>query len=74
LRIWLLALTDFGDAAVLMPLAAAMLVWLLFGDPRSVAWWAASVGLCVGLTAILKIFFYACKTLLQGSAGLPARA
>jgi membrane-associated phospholipid phosphatase len=60
LRIWLLALTDFGDAAVLIPLAAAMLVWLCFGDSRSAAWWAVSVGFCVGLTALLKIFFYGC--------------
>jgi membrane-associated phospholipid phosphatase len=61
LRIWLAALTDFGDAAVLIPVASAMLVWLWFGDARSAAWWwAASVGLCVGLTALLKIFFYGC--------------
>lgn len=38
-----------------------MLVWLWFGDARSAAWWwAVSVGLCVGLTALLKIFFYGC--------------
>ena len=60
MRIWLLALTDFGDAAVLIPLAAAMLVWLWFGDTRSSVWWAVSVGFCVGLTATLKIFFYGC--------------
>lgn len=57
---WLLALTDFGDAAVLMPLAAAMLVWLLFGASRVAVWWVVSVGFCVGLTAILKILFFGC--------------
>jgi membrane-associated phospholipid phosphatase len=60
LRVWLIALTDFGDAAVLIPLAAAMLVWLWAGDSRSSAWWAVSVGFCVGLTALLKIFFHGC--------------
>ncbi len=60
MRICLLALTDFGDAAVLIPLAGAMLVWLLFDKARSAAWWAVSVGFCVGLTALLKIFFYGC--------------
>jgi membrane-associated phospholipid phosphatase len=60
LRIWLLALTDFGDAAILTPLAAAMLLWLLLRNSRSAAWWTISVGFCVGLTAVLKIFFYGC--------------
>ena len=60
MRDWLIALTDFGDAAVLIPLTAAMLVWLWAGDSRSAAWWAVSVGFCVGLTALLKIFFHGC--------------
>ena len=37
-----------------------MLVWLWAGDSRSAAWWAASAGFCVGLTALLKIFFRGC--------------
>jgi membrane-associated phospholipid phosphatase len=53
-------LTDFGDAAVLIPLAATMLLWLCLGNSRSAAWWAVSVGFCVGLTTFLKIFFYGC--------------
>ncbi|HEX8813676.1 MAG TPA: phosphatase PAP2 family protein [Terracidiphilus sp.] len=53
-------MTDFGDAAVLIPLAAVMLLWLLLGNLRSAAWWAVSVGCFVGLTALLKIFFYGC--------------
>ena len=58
---WLNALTEFGDVAVLMPLAAAMLVWLLLmRSPRGAIWWAIAVALCSGLTAILKVSFYGC--------------
>jgi membrane-associated phospholipid phosphatase len=61
LKLWLLALTDFGDAAVLIPLASAILTWLLMaGGPRLAGWWVVSVGFCIGLTSILKIFFYGC--------------
>jgi membrane-associated phospholipid phosphatase len=60
MRLWLLAFTDFGDAAVLIPLTGAMLLWLLFYNSRAMAWWVAAVGFCVGTTAILKIFFYGC--------------
>jgi len=58
---WLIALTQFGDLAVLLPLAAVMLLWLLFmRHSRDAAWWAIAVVLCAGSTAVLKIFFYAC--------------
>jgi hypothetical protein len=63
LRTWLLALTDFGDAAVLLPLTATMLLWLIFSTKdklRFAAWWGISVCFCVGITAALKIFFYGC--------------
>lgn len=60
MRIWLLALTDFGDAAVLLPIAVAILVWLLFTARRLAVWWVAAFGLCIGLTSILKIFFHGC--------------
>jgi membrane-associated phospholipid phosphatase len=60
MRYLLLALTDFGDVAVLIPLGTAILIWLLFGNLRSATWWMLSVGLCVGLMAILKIYFYGC--------------
>ena len=61
MQAWLVALTDFGDIAVLVPLAAVMLVWLLFvRTPRGAVWWAIAVAVCAGLTAILKIFFYGC--------------
>ena len=60
MRLWLLAFTDFGDAAVLIPLAGAVLLWLLFYSSRGAAWWFAAVGFCVGTTAVLKIFLYGC--------------
>jgi membrane-associated phospholipid phosphatase len=54
-------LTDFGDLAVLLPLAAAMLVWLLLvRQAKSAIWWIVAVALCVGVTAALKIYFSAC--------------
>lgn len=54
-------LTNFGDLAVLLPVSAAILLWLLRRSPRGVAlWWLASLALCGGLTAGLKILFYAC--------------
>ena len=56
MRAWLIALTGFGDTAVLTPLAAVMLLWLLFmRSPRGAAWWAIT-----GMTALLKVSFYGC--------------
>jgi membrane-associated phospholipid phosphatase len=61
LQVWLIGLTDFGDAAVLLPLAAVLLGWLLLSRaPWAAAWWAAAIGVCAGLTASLKILFYGC--------------
>ena len=34
--------------------------WLLFNSSRYALWWVGSVGLCVSLTALLKIYFYGC--------------
>jgi membrane-associated phospholipid phosphatase len=57
----LVALTGFGDAAMLLPLAATIFLWLLLsGAPRAAAWWTASVVFCGGVTAVLKIFFWGC--------------
>jgi membrane-associated phospholipid phosphatase len=57
----LLALTQFGDAAVLLPLAAAVFLWLLYSRAaHAAAWWLLSVVLCGGLTAASKIFFWGC--------------
>jgi len=59
--ITMIALTDFGDLAVLLPLAVVMLLWLLAMRSLSeAAWWLAAVALCTGGTALLKIYFFAC--------------
>jgi hypothetical protein len=55
------ALTDFGDAAVLLPLSVVILVWLQSHDSRRIVGsWAIAVSLCVATTALLKIYLYAC--------------
>ena len=55
------ALTDFGDAAVLLPLSAVILVWLMSYDSRRVVGsWVIAVGFCVATTALLKVYLYAC--------------
>jgi membrane-associated phospholipid phosphatase len=57
----LAAVTGFGDAAVLLPLAATILFWLVLGRAlRAAAWWAVSVIFCGGATAALKILFWGC--------------
>jgi membrane-associated phospholipid phosphatase len=54
-------LTDFGDLAVLLPLAAVMLLWLLVQRQQSgLLGWAIAVALCGGVTAVLKIYFFVC--------------
>jgi membrane-associated phospholipid phosphatase len=56
------ALTDFGDAAVLLPLSAVMLVWLLWLRARTAAVsWVVAVSLCIVGTALLKILLYVCS-------------
>jgi hypothetical protein len=51
-------LTGFGDAALLLPLAATILLWLLLsGATRAAIWWTFSVVVCIGVTAVSKIFF-----------------
>ena len=56
---WLVRTTDFGDLAVLAPLAVAILIWLRYFS-RVAAWWILALSICVGLTALLKIVFYGC--------------
>jgi hypothetical protein len=61
MRDWLNGLTEFGDTAVLMPLAVVMLLWLVvMRSPRGAVWWAVAVTFCVSITALLKISFYGC--------------
>jgi membrane-associated phospholipid phosphatase len=44
-----------------MPLATAMLLWLLLiRSPRHAAWWGIAVAFCAGSTAVLKVFYYGC--------------
>jgi membrane-associated phospholipid phosphatase len=58
------ALTDFGDSAVLLPLALTLLIWLAFRSPRHLApWWAGTFFVCAGITAVLKVYFFACPPL-----------
>jgi membrane-associated phospholipid phosphatase len=55
------ALTDLGDAAILLPLSIVMLVWLLkFHSHRATVSWVIAIGLCLAGTALLKILFYGC--------------
>lgn len=58
---WIKTLTECGDVAVLIPLAAMILLWLLLiRCPRCAAWWVIAVAFCTGLTGLLKISFYGC--------------
>jgi membrane-associated phospholipid phosphatase len=55
------ALTEFGDAAVLLPIALALLFWLSWLPDRRVAvWWIVAVALCIAVTALLKMYLYPC--------------
>ena len=57
---WLIALTDFGDLAVLIPVSAVILIWLVRNSSRAAPRWIFALSLCIGLTALLKIAFHAC--------------
>ena len=57
-------LTDFGDLAVLLPLAAVVTLWLLaVRQPRAMLGWLVALALCTGGTAVLKIYFFICPPL-----------
>jgi hypothetical protein len=52
-------LTDFGDLAVLLPLAAVVTLWsLAVRQPIAVFGWLVALGLCISGTAVLKIYFF----------------
>jgi membrane-associated phospholipid phosphatase len=54
----MIVLTDFGDLTVLLPVTAALLLWLLTSRAwGTAAWWVIAVAICVGITAVLKIYF-----------------
>ncbi len=60
--------TDFGDQAVLLPLAAGiMLVFLLAGWRRGAVAWAAAVAGTLVSMLVFKLAFLACGHLLPGS-------
>jgi membrane-associated phospholipid phosphatase len=56
-------ITNFGDAAVLVPLAAATLLWLsrIVGR-RSALMWCGAWLVAGGATALLKVYLSACGT------------
>lgn len=59
-------LTDFGDLAVLLPLAAVVTLWLLaVRQPLAVVGWLVAIALCAGGTAVLKIYFFICPPLID---------
>jgi membrane-associated phospholipid phosphatase len=65
-------LTDLGDLAVLLPLAAVLLLWLLAQrQKRASLGWALAVVFCIGVTAVLKIYFSVCalSSAPQGPSG-----
>ncbi len=54
-------LTNFGDAAFLLPISAAIFAFLWATRSRHAAsWWLTAVLICTGATALLKIYFYGC--------------
>ncbi|HKX11145.1 MAG TPA: phosphatase PAP2 family protein [Stellaceae bacterium] len=58
---FLYAVTDFGSTAVLIPVTAVVLVWLLFQPTRDLAaWWLVAATACIIGTAALKIWFFVC--------------
>ncbi len=54
-------ITDFGDLALMLPVAAIMLLWLVGLRAKvGAAWWIVAIAFCAGGTALLKIYFFAC--------------
>jgi len=59
-------ITNFGDLALLLPLVAVVTVWLgAIRQPRALLWWFVAVGLCMGSTAALKIYYFICPPLID---------
>ena len=62
----LVALTNFGDLAVLLPITILIFVWLYFLPARrNAAWWAVAAVLCLGVTGFFKILFAMCPPVAQ---------
>jgi membrane-associated phospholipid phosphatase len=57
----LTTLTNLADLVVVLPLAIAILLWLLgMRSTGAALWWLLAVAICIGGTALLKIYFFAC--------------
>src|SRR5258707_7726203 len=57
--------TDFGDQAVVVPLAVGIaLIFALSGWRRGALAWTAAIGSTLGLILFLKLRFFACDHLL----------
>lgn len=57
-RIGWMSVTNFGDLAVLIPVAAIVLIWLSATRRwRGAAAYAISVGACLGATVLIKLLF-----------------
>ena len=62
-------LTDFGDSAVLLPLSALILIWLLAARPFVAAlWWGFSLAFLAIVMGALKILFFACPPVAELSS------
>lgn len=61
-------ITDFGDQAVILPLAAAIaLIFLVSGWRRGAVAWTVAIGATLGLMLLLKLAFLACGHLIPGT-------
>ncbi|HZL59289.1 MAG TPA: phosphatase PAP2 family protein [Stellaceae bacterium] len=58
----LVLITGLGDAALLLPASAGILLWLTCNRCwRAAAWWLVAFALCTGAIALLKIYFGVCS-------------
>lgn len=68
------AVTDLGDSALLLPIAALIFTYLLLTRlTRTALGWAAAIGFCLSAMATLKIGFHACGSqVLAGTIASPS--
>ena len=58
---FLYSVTDFGNSAVLIPVSAAVFLWLLFQPSKHLAGsWLVASGVCLASIAVLKLWFFVC--------------
>lgn len=64
MRTFIQAITGCGDLAILLPLAGVLTIWaMVVGPLKMFRGWLAALALCIGGTAFLKIYFFACPPL-----------